>query len=96
MTVLLNQFGGLRLHVAARSVNLRAFQLVFEAGIRYFPKRQGINLLFYKNREMKTGYNLAHGTEFCEYTPFQLACEAQGREEVLAMIESTLSNYCVV
>ena len=77
---LLKGMSGLPLHVAAKSLNLRTFQVVFEAGIRYFPKRQGINLLFHNYTQLSTR------------SPFQIACRVHGREEVLIAIERTLAN----
>jgi hypothetical protein len=72
------------LHNAARIVatnfSIRGFQLVFEAGIKFFPKRKGINLLFHK-------------TILNYDTPFQRACKTFGREKVMKIIEDTLVRY---
>jgi hypothetical protein len=79
--VLLNpdRSGDLPLHDTAPSTCIRGFQLVFEYGIRYFPKKKGINILFRKNNNSKT--------------PFQLACENFGYEEVMKVVEDTLIRY---
>jgi hypothetical protein len=76
--------GWLPLHSAAgllsSDVSIQGFQLVFEAGIKFFPKRKGINLLFRKTIQ---GYG----------TPFQYACKKFGREKVLEVVEGTLIRY---
>jgi hypothetical protein len=56
--------------------SIRGFQLVFEYGIRYFPKKKGINLLFRKNSSGNT--------------PFIGACYFYGYEQVMKIIEDTL------
>ncbi|MGK3749528.1 MAG: hypothetical protein ACI8RD_001823 [Bacillariaceae sp.] len=73
--------GCLPLHHAACNNNysIRGFQLVFEYGIRYFPKKKGINLLF---RKKNNGV-----------TPFQYACERLGCEKVMKIIEDTIFRY---
>jgi hypothetical protein len=65
--------------LATKYSSIREFQLVFEYGIRYFPKMKGINILFHK-------YNIGE-------TPFQFACEEFGRDEVMKIIEDTLARY---
>jgi hypothetical protein len=65
------------LHHAAHNSYIHIFQFVFEYGIRYFPKKKGINLLFKINE-----YN---------NTPFQLACGKFGYEEVMKVVEDTLT-----
>jgi hypothetical protein len=64
-------------YVAYRS-SIRGFQIVFEYGIRYFPKKKGINLLF-----RKTNYGC---------TPFQQACERLGCEKVMEVVDDTLAR----
>ena len=59
---------------------LQGFRSVFEAGIRYFPEKKGINLLFRKSR---------HHFDECK-TPFQHACKKYGRGKVMGIIEDTL------
>ncbi|OEU21508.1 hypothetical protein FRACYDRAFT_235135 [Fragilariopsis cylindrus CCMP1102] len=66
----------LPLHHAAYHCSLDYFQAVFEAGLRYFPRKMGIYILFQKRR--------------WRYTPFDRACWRYGREKVLKVIESTL------
>ena len=65
------------LHFAATSI--QAFRVVFEAGIRYFPKKKGISILFSKDED--------------DDTPFQDACNNHGREKVVKIIEDTLTYY---
>ena len=57
--------------------------MVFEYGIRYYPKKKGISLLFFKR---------SHGLR---RTPFQLACKefGFGYEEVMKVVEDTLIRY---
>ena len=64
------------LHHAALNSYIHVFQFVFEYGIRYFPKKKGINLLFKINEN--------------EETPFRLACNKFGYEEVMRVIEESL------
>ena len=63
-------------YLAAMHSTLRGFQLVFEAGIQYFPKKMGITFLF---RTSDDGL-----------TPLKRACIKHGREEVLKTIENAL------
>jgi hypothetical protein len=58
------------------AASIQTFRIVFEYGIRYFPNKKGINLLFRKNR--------------CSSTPFQLACKSYGRDEVMRVVEEIL------
>eukprot|EP00751_Fragilariopsis_kerguelensis_P019343 CAMPEP_0170839086 /NCGR_PEP_ID=MMETSP0734-20130129/3785_1 /TAXON_ID=186038 /ORGANISM="Fragilariopsis kerguelensis, Strain L26-C5" /LENGTH=313 /DNA_ID=CAMNT_0011206661 /DNA_START=67 /DNA_END=1005 /DNA_ORIENTATION=- len=51
---------GLPLHLAALGTNIREFQVVLEYGIRYYPNKKGITLLFQKDND--------------DNTPFQMAC----------------------
>jgi hypothetical protein len=55
--------GELPLHRVIRNPSIRGFQLVFEYGIRYFPEKKGINLLFRKTCNDITSFGLAH----CQY-----------------------------
>jgi hypothetical protein len=66
------------LHHAAHNSYIYVFQFVFEYGIRYFPKKKGINLLFKINED--------------DNTPFQLACDKFGYEVVMNAIEETLTH----
>ena len=78
-----NRFGNLPIVHVARSTkyhsSIREFQLVFEYGIRYFPKKKGINILFHKN---------TYGS-----TPFQYACTTFRCDEVIKIVEETLARY---
>ena len=60
---------------------IQRFQTVFESGIRYFPKKKGINLLFHKS----TGYGWHY--------PFERACMGLGYEQVMKVVEDTLIRY---
>jgi hypothetical protein len=73
--------GFVPLHCAAGTYSsIREFQLVFEYGIRYYPKKKGIHLLFRKNNKGDT--------------PFQLACKiSQKRDKVTKVVEDTLIRY---
>lgn len=70
--------GKLPLHHVAYSTSIGGFRVVFKAGIHYFPKKKGIGLLFRKDRDGDT--------------PFQLACEEHGIEEAMKVIESALAD----
>jgi len=88
-----------------RNCTLKAFQLVFEAGIRYFPSEEGINILFRKGGiqyyPMKVQYFRKKGQikkrggrrDIWDSTLFELACSAYGSEEVWKTIESTWIKY---
>ena len=65
------------LHCAAYNYSLRGFQLVYEYGIRYYPKKKGNNLLFKKNE---------HDEDDDEDERF-------GYEQVMKVIEDTLIRY---
>ncbi|OEU10309.1 hypothetical protein FRACYDRAFT_247264 [Fragilariopsis cylindrus CCMP1102] len=67
----------LPLHHAAYKSSIRGFRSVFEAGIKYFPNKKGISLLFHRNG----------------YTPFQMACRRFGYKEVMKVVEETLIRY---
>jgi ankyrin repeat protein len=72
--------GNLPLHKAALKSSIRVFQLVFEYGIRYFPEKKGLSLIFKKHY---------HST----MTPFQEACDAYGYEQVMEVVEDTIIRY---
>jgi hypothetical protein len=75
-----NELGYSPLHYAAYNCSsLRGFILVFEAGVSYYPKKRGINLLFRKSDQ--------------DDTPFKYACGKFGSEEVLKVVEDTLVRY---
>jgi hypothetical protein len=75
-------FKGLPLHDAVRNASsIKGFQITFEAGIKYFPKKKGINILFHKN---KGGH-----------TPFQRACRKYGYNEVMKIVDDFLAVYSV-
>ena len=59
---------------------MNAYQLRFENGIRYFPKKTGINILFHESNHNET--------------PFQRACNNDGRMEAMQVIEETLIIRC--
>jgi hypothetical protein len=68
------------IHLAAcDTISIRRFQLIFEYGIRYYPKNKGLSLLFKKN-----GY---------DDTPFQYACGKYGYKKVMEAVEGTLIRY---
>ncbi|OEU17918.1 hypothetical protein FRACYDRAFT_238348 [Fragilariopsis cylindrus CCMP1102] len=69
------------LHQAALGSSMEGFQLVFETGIRYFPKKKGISLLFQKNIEDET-----------PETPFATACSNYGLNDVIKVVEKCLSD----
>ena len=87
-----DRFGQLPLNEAIVG-SIKGFQLVFEYGIRYFPKKKGISLLFKKNNY--DGYVGARRESLWndlpgQCTPFQYACKKFGREEVTEAVEDTL------
>jgi hypothetical protein len=71
--------GRLPLHVAVERCCILGFQLVFEYGIRYFPKKTGFSLLFKKDDNGDTS--------------FQMACRKFGGGVVIAGVEETLTRY---
>ena len=71
-----DRFGQPPIHFAAELSTIRGFELVFEYGICYFPKKAGISLIFRK-------------TYYMGKTPFQYACTKFGEEQVMKMIEDT-------
>jgi len=74
-----NILGWLPLHYAARTQSIQEFQIAFGYGIRYYPFKKGITLLFQKNNE--------------DNTPFQFACQKYGRDEVMNAVDATLARY---
>jgi hypothetical protein len=52
--------------------------LVFKAGIRYFPRKEGICILFRKDNDGDT--------------PFSDACKLLGRDKTMKVIETTLAE----
>jgi hypothetical protein len=47
------------LHFAAQSSSIQGFQLAFDAGIRYYPNKKGINLLFKRYIDNRTPFLIA-------------------------------------
>ncbi|OEU07300.1 hypothetical protein FRACYDRAFT_251103 [Fragilariopsis cylindrus CCMP1102] len=74
--------GWLPIHCASEdspnSSTIRGFKHVFEASIRYYPRKDGIGLLFRKN-------------DMC-ITPFHLACGNFGHEKVMEVVEDTIAH----
>jgi hypothetical protein len=79
----------LPLHYAAYNdeVSIQVFKAVLKAGIHYFPKKKGISMLFQKDVDDRTPFELA-----CANYALQYASKSKGREEVMKVIESTLSD----
>jgi len=63
----------------AANRSFQGFRSVFDFGIRYFPSKRGISLLFQK-------YNDGD-------TPFRVACHRFKRNEVKEAVEGTLARY---
>merc|ERR1711907_552234 len=77
----INDRGWLPLQYAAVNYpTIRDFLLVFEAGIRCYPKTKGIKLLF-------------ENTLNCGGAAFAELCAAQGQEEASNAIESALNSF---
>ncbi|OEU06155.1 hypothetical protein FRACYDRAFT_256197 [Fragilariopsis cylindrus CCMP1102] len=76
-----DESGYVPLHQAAITASTQVFHAVFEYGIRYYPKKKGISLLFMKNRNGET--------------PIQIAFHRKRklRDEVMTVIEDTLTSY---
>ncbi|OEU09154.1 hypothetical protein FRACYDRAFT_249072 [Fragilariopsis cylindrus CCMP1102] len=72
-----DRFGHVPLDYMVRSI--QGFESVFEYGIRYFPKKKGISLLFHTSNSW--------------LTPFHYACKHFGYEKVKKIIEDTLGRY---
>ena len=68
----------LPLHLAAYASNIEEFRVVFAAGIHHFPNKKGIGFLFRKDRNGET--------------PFQTVCTRYGSEEIMKVIENTLTD----
>merc|ERR1712232_1029789 len=68
------------LHSAAKKSTLRGFRFVFKAGMRYFPRMVGVNLVF---RIDKFGD-----------TPLRIACKKHGTERTWEAIENALIDCC--
>jgi hypothetical protein len=75
-----NQYGQIPLYDSIDYGNIQNFQMTFEAGIKYFPKKKGIHILFRKtNRGM---------------TPLQKACGCFRYQMLLFGFQPhTLSTY---
>jgi hypothetical protein len=70
--------GIIPLHYAAINIpSIEAFRAVFKSRIPFFIKKKGIGILFRKT--------------YCG-TPIQTACYSYGRDQVVEVTESTLSN----
>jgi hypothetical protein len=54
-----DMYGYVPLHRAAIIAYIPAFHAVFEYGIRYFPKKKGISLLFTKDNYGRTPIQIA-------------------------------------
>ena len=68
------------LYLAAQRMSTQTFRAVFEYGIRYYPKKKGITLLFRKNDDGMSS--------------FRLACNRRGgRDEVMRIVEEILIRY---
>jgi hypothetical protein len=72
--------GSLPLHEATENSSIQGFKMVFGYGIRYYPEKKGISILFKKKDSINGD------------TPFQLACGNFGYEEVMKILEDTLST----
>jgi hypothetical protein len=77
-----NRGGHLPIHYLAYRSSIRGFQLIFEYGIRYYPKKKGIHLLFRKNNIFSI-----------ENTLFQISCRNFGYEKVMEVVEDTLARH---
>ena len=71
------------IYYAAMLSTLQGFRMVLEYGIRYFPRKKGISLLFKKSNKPKPN-RLNPPYRF--NTPFQWACERFGYEQVMQVI----------
>merc|ERR1712007_246664 len=74
-----NHSGYFPLHYASSNSSFQGFRSVFDFGIRYFPSKRGISLLFQKDD---------YGA-----TPFQVACNKFKQNEVKEAVEGTLARY---
>ena len=79
-------YGCLPLHYAAfhqsATTTIECFRFVLAAGIRYFPQKRGILLLF----------TLTAGDYWKGKTPFHLACEKHGPEAVEKVVNEVLED----
>ena len=66
-------------YIARYSSSIHGFEIVVDYCIRYYPTKEGIRLLFIKDDDGDT--------------PFQMACDEYGTEEVRKVIENTLARY---
>jgi hypothetical protein len=71
-------YGYIPLHYAINFPSIEVFRFILECGMRYFPEKKGISLLFQKDLDNET--------------PFQDACDKFGHEEVMMVISDTLNN----
>ncbi|OEU18121.1 hypothetical protein FRACYDRAFT_238555 [Fragilariopsis cylindrus CCMP1102] len=79
--------GNLPIHFAMKSFptimksfsTIQDFRIVFEYGIRYYPKRKGISLLFKKNH-----FNIPH---------LHIICRTFKSEDVMKVVEDILIRY---
>ena len=66
-------------YIARYSSSIHGFEIVVDYCIRYYPTKEGIRLLFIKDDDGDT--------------PFQMACDEYGTEEVRKVIDTTLARY---
>jgi hypothetical protein len=67
-------------YAAQMPSSIRQFKLILQTGIQYYPnKGEGVSLLF---KMVNT-----------DKTPFQIACERFGRDEVMDAVEGTLLTF---
>jgi len=71
-------YGSLPLHHAPY-YSIQTFQLIFEYGIRFYPNKKGICILFLKDNNGRT--------------PFSNACDSFTKVEVMKIIEDILARY---
>ena len=67
------------LHNVASNSSFQGFRSVFDSGIRYFPSKRGISLLFHK--------------DYRDETPIQNSCKKFERNGVIDVVEETLARY---
>ena len=87
--------------------SIQIFKATFKAGMFFFPKKKGIHLLFQKDTIGRTPYKIACASydqlfqKNTFHTPFygsyasygvHYASKSKGRDAVMEVIESTLSN----
>ena len=72
-----NENGWLPLHSVAQARSIQEFQIAFGYGIRYYPFKSGISLLFQKNND--------------GITPFQYACHKYGRDEMMKAVDEVMN-----